>query len=58
MNRFNAKRIRKNHWSVGHGTNGVLFNGKFITYINLSFVLDEDEGRKKKETIEKGNLSS
>jgi len=57
MYHFNAKRIRKNYWSVDHGTSSVLLNGKFITYRNLSFVLDEDEGLKK-ETIDKGNLLS
>ena len=54
MYNFSAKRIIKNHWSVAHGTSGVLFNGTFITYPNLSFVLDEEEGEKK-ETIDKGN---
>lgn len=57
MCNFNAKRIIKNHWPVGHDTSGALFNGTFITYPNWSFVLDEDEVEKK-ETIDKGNLSS
>ena len=50
--RFNAKRIRKNHWSVEHGTSAVLFNGTLITHTNASFVLEGDEvERKRKQQI-------
>jgi len=46
---FNVKRIRNNHWSVGHGNSAVLFIGTSIAFPNVSFVLDDDEGERKRK---------